>query len=36
MEDLEGMLRGWLAANAVAAGFGDDRLAEAFRVVPTR
>jgi LmbE family N-acetylglucosaminyl deacetylase len=35
VEDLEGMLRGWLSANAVAAGLGEGRLAEAFRVVPT-
>ena len=35
MEDLEGMLRTWLSVNAVAAGFGEDRLAEAFRVVGT-
>ena len=33
MDDLEGMLRGWLSANAVAGGLGDDRLAESFRVV---
>ena len=33
MEDLEGMLRGWLSANAVAGGLGEDRLAESFRVV---
>ncbi len=36
MEDLEGMLRGWLGMHAVAAGYGEGRLAEAFRVVPTR
>jgi LmbE family N-acetylglucosaminyl deacetylase len=35
MEDLEGMLRGWLA-HARGAGFGEGRLAEAFRVVPDR
>ncbi len=35
MEDLEGMLRTWLTVNAAAAGFGEDRLAEAFRVVNT-
>lgn len=35
MEDLEGMLRTWLGANSRLAGFGDDRLAEAFRVVST-
>jgi LmbE family N-acetylglucosaminyl deacetylase len=33
MPDLEGMLRGWLGANAVAGGLGDDRLAESFRVI---
>lgn len=33
MDDLEGMLRGWLSANAVAGGLGEDRLAESFRVV---
>jgi LmbE family N-acetylglucosaminyl deacetylase len=36
MDDLEGMLRGWLGMNAVAAGLPDGRLAEAFRVVDTR
>ena len=36
MDDLEGMLRGWLGANAVAAGLPDGRLAEGFRVVDTR
>ena len=35
MEDLEGMLRTWLAVNAVQAGYGEDRLAESFRVVNT-
>ncbi|MCW2714913.1 MAG: GlcNAc-PI de-N-acetylase [Frankiales bacterium] len=35
MEDLDGMLRTWLGANSRRAGFGDDRLAEAFRVVST-
>lgn len=35
MEDLEGMLRTWLKVNAVAAGFCEERLAEAFRVVNT-
>ncbi len=35
MDDLEGMLRTWLKVNAVAGGLGDDRLAEAFRVVST-
>jgi LmbE family N-acetylglucosaminyl deacetylase len=33
MEDLEGMLRGWLGANAVRGGLGDDRLAESYRVI---
>jgi LmbE family N-acetylglucosaminyl deacetylase len=33
MEDLEGLLRTWLGANAVRGGLGDDRLAESFRVV---
>jgi LmbE family N-acetylglucosaminyl deacetylase len=33
MEDLEGMLRGWLGANAVAGGLPEGRLAESFRVV---
>jgi LmbE family N-acetylglucosaminyl deacetylase len=33
MDDLEGMLRGWLGANAVTGGLPDDRLAESFRVV---
>lgn len=36
MDDLEGMLRGWLGANAVAAGYEQGRLAESFRVVNTR
>jgi len=36
MEDLEGMLRGWLTLNAAAAGMPEGRLAEAFRVVSTR
>ena len=36
MADLEGMLRTWLGANAHAGGLGDDRLAEAFRVIDTR
>jgi LmbE family N-acetylglucosaminyl deacetylase len=36
MDDLEGMLRGWLGPNAVAAGFGEGRLAEGFRIVDTR
>ena len=33
MPDLEGMLRGWLGANAVAGGLAEGRLAESFRVV---
>jgi LmbE family N-acetylglucosaminyl deacetylase len=33
-DDLEGMLRGWHSANARQGGLGDDRLAEAFRIVP--
>ena len=33
MPDLEGMLRGWLGANAVTGGLADGRLAESFRVV---
>ena len=36
MEDLEGMLRGWLSMNARAAGYAEGRLAEAFRVIDTR
>jgi len=36
MADLEGMLRSWLGMNAHAGGLGDDRLAEAFRVIDTR
>lgn len=36
MDDLEGMLRGWLGLNARAAGYPEGRLAEAFRVVDTR
>jgi len=35
MDDLEGMLRTWLKVNAVTGGLGDDRLAEAFKVVST-
>ena len=35
MDDLEGMLRGWLALNAKAGGLPEGRLAEAFRVVGT-
>jgi LmbE family N-acetylglucosaminyl deacetylase len=33
MPDLEGMLRGWLSANATAGGLATGRLAEAFRVI---
>ncbi|MCW2946941.1 MAG: N-acetylglucosaminyl deacetylase, LmbE family [Actinoallomurus sp.] len=33
-DDLEGMLRGWLGATARRGGLGDDRLAEAFQIVP--
>jgi LmbE family N-acetylglucosaminyl deacetylase len=33
MPDLEGMLRGWLGANAVTGGLPEGRLAESFRVV---
>ena len=36
MDDLEGMLRGWLGANAVLAGLADGRLAEGFRIVSTK
>ena len=36
MDDLEGMLRTWLARNAAAAGLPEGRLAEGFRVVDTR
>jgi len=35
MDDLEGMLRGWLRANAFNAGMADERLAEAFQIVST-
>ncbi|WP_235834703.1 PIG-L deacetylase family protein [Actinomadura logoneensis] len=34
-DGLETMLRGWLGANGVAAGFGEGRLAESFQVVDT-
>lgn len=33
-EDLGGMLRGWLGANAERFGLGEGRLAEAFQIVP--
>ena len=36
MDDLEGMLRGWLGANAVSAGLADGRLAEGFRIISTK
>lgn len=36
MDDLEGLLRGWLRANAEQAGLADDRLAEAFQRVALR
>lgn len=35
MEDLEGMLRGWLSAGAKAAGFPEGHLAEWFQVIST-
>lgn len=34
-EDLSEMLRGWHAANAARAGFGEGRLAEGFHVIDT-
>ena len=34
-DDLEDRLRGWLGANAQAAGLGEGRLAESFQVVDT-
>ena len=36
MDDLEGVLRGWLQRNARAAGLPEGRLAEGFRRVDTR
>jgi LmbE family N-acetylglucosaminyl deacetylase len=36
MDDLEGMLRGWLTRNATAGKLPEGRLAEAFRVIDTR
>ncbi len=36
MDDLEGLLRGWLARNAHLAGLPEGRLAEGFRVIDTR
>ena len=35
MDDLEGMVSGWLTRQAEAAGFGPGRLAEAFKIVST-
>lgn len=35
LDDLEGMLRGWLGANAKAAGLADGRLAEAYTIIRT-
>jgi LmbE family N-acetylglucosaminyl deacetylase len=35
MDDLEGMLRHWMGANAQAAGLPEGRLAEGYRIVPT-
>ena len=35
MDDLEGMLKGWLGMNAKTGGLAEGRLAEAFRVVST-
>jgi LmbE family N-acetylglucosaminyl deacetylase len=35
MDDLDDRIRGWLTAQATAAGLPDGRLAEAFRVVDT-
>ena len=35
MDDLEGMLRGWLGRNAVAGGLAEGRLAESFKIVNT-
>jgi LmbE family N-acetylglucosaminyl deacetylase len=34
-EDLDTMLRGWLGANAAAAGMPEGRLAEAFQIIDT-
>jgi LmbE family N-acetylglucosaminyl deacetylase len=33
MEDLEGLLRGWLGPTAIRGGLADGRLAESFKVV---
>jgi LmbE family N-acetylglucosaminyl deacetylase len=35
MDDLDGMLRGWNAANAAAGGLAEGRLAEAFQIIST-
>jgi LmbE family N-acetylglucosaminyl deacetylase len=35
MDDLEGMLRGWMGANARAAGLPEGRLAEGYHVIST-
>lgn len=35
MDDLDGMLRGWLGANATAGGLPEGRLAESFTIVRT-
>jgi LmbE family N-acetylglucosaminyl deacetylase len=34
-DDLEGMLRGWLGANAERGGLAEGRLAESFQVIPS-
>jgi LmbE family N-acetylglucosaminyl deacetylase len=34
-DDLEGMLRGWLGANAERGGLGEGRLAEVFQIIPS-
>jgi LmbE family N-acetylglucosaminyl deacetylase len=35
-DDIEGLLRGFLSANAVRGGLGEGRLAEAFMIVPAQ
>jgi LmbE family N-acetylglucosaminyl deacetylase len=35
MDDLEGLLRGFMGLNAATAGFAAGRLAEAYRILPT-
>jgi hypothetical protein len=35
-DDLEGMLRGFLSANAARGGLDAGRLAEAFQVIPSQ